>query len=95
MKASGGPIRGTFGGGLVIAGSANNKESTKATFFAARDLVSTNPSEVWEVINNLRRHLRRDLKIFQVTETRKPVKEFSHVRRRRTWLGGRCEGRLA
>ena len=74
------------GGGLTIAGSASNTESTKAAFFAARDLVSTNPSEIWETFHNLRRHLRRDLKIFQddkeeeimIAQTKAKLKKYEH-----------------
>jgi hypothetical protein len=74
------------GGGLTIAGSASNMESTKAAFFVARDLVSKNPSEIWEAFHNLRRHLRKDLKIFQddkeeemmIIQTKAKLKKYEH-----------------
>jgi hypothetical protein len=56
------------GGGLLITGSAKHNQSTKAAFFAARDLVSSNTSEIWQVFHELRRCLRRDLKIYESNE---------------------------
>jgi hypothetical protein len=53
------------GGGLILAGTYHQGDgSTKAAFFAARDLKSSEPSEIWQVFHELRRCLRRDLKIY-------------------------------
>jgi hypothetical protein len=61
------------GGGLVIEGSFEQKESTKAAFFQVRDLESSNASEIWDAIHKLRRCLRRDLKIFEDEEEEKKM----------------------
>jgi len=53
------------GGGLFLTGAAELGGSTKASFFAARDLRSTNPSEIWHVFHALRRGIRRDLGVFE------------------------------
>jgi len=53
------------GGGLLLTGSAEDGQSTKATFFAARDLRSTNAYEIWQVFHRLRGSIRRDLGIFE------------------------------
>jgi hypothetical protein len=74
------------GGGLVIAGSFEQKESTKAAFFQARDLKSSNASEIWDTIHKLRHCLRRDLKIFEdeeeekkmIAEGKKKIGEMEH-----------------
>lgn len=55
-------------GGLLLAGSYQQVGSTKAAFFAARDLKSSDPSEIWQVCHELRRCLRRDLKIYDRDE---------------------------
>jgi hypothetical protein len=52
-------------GGLFLTGAAEESNSTKAAFFAARELRSTNPSEIWQVFHDLRRSIRRDLGIFE------------------------------
>lgn len=56
------------GGGLLLAGTYRQVGSTKAAFFAARDLRSSDPSEIWRVFHELRRCLRRDLKIYDDDE---------------------------
>lgn len=53
------------GGGLFLEGAAEKGESTKASFFAARDLQSSNPSEIWHAFHSLRRNVRRDIGIFE------------------------------
>jgi hypothetical protein len=53
------------GGGLLISGSADEEGSTKAAFFAARDLRSSNVRAIWEAFHHLRRCLRRDRRIFE------------------------------
>jgi hypothetical protein len=40
-----------IGGGLFIEGAANNSSSSKAAFFAARDLRSTDPVEIWQAFH--------------------------------------------
>ncbi|MGI9074383.1 MAG: hypothetical protein ACR2JB_24410 [Bryobacteraceae bacterium] len=52
------------GGGLFLTGSADQHDSTKAAFFAARDLRSEIPVEIWEVFHQVRRLVRRDVGIF-------------------------------
>jgi hypothetical protein len=39
------------GGGVFLAGAAEKGGSTKASFFAARDLQSSDPSEIWTVFH--------------------------------------------
>jgi hypothetical protein len=53
------------GGGLLIAGSYEDGESTKAALFALRDLDSRDRSTIWQAAHNLRHCLRRDLRIFE------------------------------
>jgi hypothetical protein len=53
------------GGGLFLTGSAEDSQSTKATFFAARDLRSTDAYAIWQVFHRLRGSLRRDLGVFE------------------------------
>lgn len=65
----------TKGGGLLIEGSAENKASTKAAFFAARHVKSHNPADVWDKFHHLRHCLRRDLKIFETDEDEEKERE--------------------
>src|SRR2546428_3243487 len=58
----------TNGGGLLIAGSADVRESTKAAFFAARHLHSNDPATIWNTFHQLRQCVRRDIKIFGTKE---------------------------
>jgi hypothetical protein len=53
------------GGGLFLTGAAEEGGSAKACFFAARDLQSSDPSEIWHVFHDLRRGIRRDLGVFE------------------------------
>jgi hypothetical protein len=53
------------GGGLFLTGAAEQSNSAKALFFSARDLQSTQPSEIWGVFHQLRRVIRRDLGVFE------------------------------
>jgi hypothetical protein len=53
------------GGGLFLTGAAEEGGSTKASFFAARDLRSSGPAEIWHVFHGLRRDVRRDLGVFE------------------------------
>ncbi len=65
----------TKGGGLLIGGSAENKESTKAAFFAARHVTSHDPADIWDKFHHLRRCLRRDLKVFETDEDEEQERE--------------------
>jgi len=53
------------GGGLFLTGAAEEGGSTKSSFFAARDLSSHDPTEIWQVFHALRRSIRRDLGVFE------------------------------
>jgi hypothetical protein len=53
------------GGGLFLTGAAEKGGSAKASFFAARDLRSTDAAEIWHVFHALRRNIRRDLGVFE------------------------------
>jgi hypothetical protein len=57
-----GPVR---GGGLFISGAAERPGSTKAAFFAARDLQSNDAYEIWQVFHQLRQGVRRDLGVYE------------------------------
>jgi len=63
------------GGGVFLAGAAEKGGSTKASFFAARDLQSSDPSEIWNVFHSLRRGIRRDLGVFESDADEKAVLE--------------------
>jgi hypothetical protein len=51
-------------GGLFIEGSSDEPASTKAAFFAVRDLSSKDSAVMWNAFHRLRHCLRRDLGIF-------------------------------
>jgi len=53
------------GGGLFLTGAAEKGGSTKASFFAARDLQSIDAAEIWHVFHARRRNIRRDLGVFE------------------------------
>jgi hypothetical protein len=53
------------GGGLWLTGAAGQLNSPKASFFSARDLRSTDATEVWQVFHHLRKVIRHDLGIFE------------------------------
>jgi hypothetical protein len=53
------------GGGLFLTGATEKGGSTKACFFAARDLRSTDPSEIWQAFHRLRQGIRKDLGVFE------------------------------
>lgn len=53
------------GGGLLLEGRADEAGSTKELFFAARDLSSTDPAEIWRVFHQLRRAVRHDIGVYE------------------------------
>lgn len=62
------------GGGLILSGSFEQEGSTKAAFFASRDLKTDDARTIWESFHSLRRCLRRDLGIFEdAAEERRAV----------------------
>jgi hypothetical protein len=64
------------GGGLLIGGSAENEESTKAAFFNARHIEKNSGAQkIWDSFHKLRRCLRRDLRIFETEEDEKREKQ--------------------
>jgi hypothetical protein len=69
-------------GGLFLTGAAEESNSTKAAFFAARELRSTNPFEIWQVFHDFRRSIRRDLGIFE-----SEADQISHVNSVKKKLG--------
>jgi len=62
------------GGGLFLKGSAKHRDSTKASFFAARDLRCKDALEIWKVFHQLRQSVRHELGIFE-----SPLEEQAHV----------------
>jgi hypothetical protein len=53
------------GGGLFIEGAAKTPLSSKAAFFAARDLRTTDPIKIWQTFHRLRAGIRRDIGVFE------------------------------
>jgi hypothetical protein len=72
------------GGGLFIEGAANKSRSSKAAFFAARDLQSSDSSTIWETFHRLRASLRRDIGVFESDED-----EARQLQRVRNKLGAK------
>lgn len=63
------------GGGLFLTGAAGDDGSTKSTFFAAREMESTVPAEIYSVFHALRSSIRRDLGIFESDSDEKAMQD--------------------
>jgi hypothetical protein len=53
------------GGGLFLTGSASKSDTLKSRVFAARELLSNDPIQIWQVFHQLRHALRTELGIFE------------------------------
>lgn len=53
------------GWGLLLEGRADAAGSTKELFFAARDLSSSDPAEIWRAFHQLRRAVRHDIGVYE------------------------------